>query len=105
MWGALSDERRFCYLQFLLVLASAAILRPESRGTHDHILLSQIRGSPNLEGQVLVSISLRNRVTQLFPKTLGSLFSPFTTCRATVEVFEPASTRGELQHFAMDLVI
>jgi hypothetical protein len=28
------------------------ILRSESRGTHDHILLSQIRDSPNLEGWV-----------------------------------------------------
>jgi hypothetical protein len=36
----------------LLVFASAVILRSESRRTHDHILLSQIRDSPNLEGQV-----------------------------------------------------
>jgi hypothetical protein len=40
-------------LQLLLVLASAVILRSESRGTHDHILLSQIRDSPNLEGPYL----------------------------------------------------
>jgi hypothetical protein len=39
-----------CRLQLLLVLDSAVILRSESRGTHDHILLSQIRDSPNLEG-------------------------------------------------------
>jgi hypothetical protein len=32
-----------CRLQLLLVLANAVILRFESRGTHDHILLSQIR--------------------------------------------------------------
>jgi hypothetical protein len=38
----------------LLVLASAVILRSESRGTHYHILVSQIRDSPNLEGQVPV---------------------------------------------------
>jgi hypothetical protein len=42
----------FYRLQLLPVLASAVILRSESRGTHDHILLSQIRDSPNLEGQV-----------------------------------------------------
>jgi hypothetical protein len=36
-----------CRLQLLLVLASAVILRSECRGTHDHILLSQIRDSPN----------------------------------------------------------
>jgi hypothetical protein len=39
----------------------------ESRGIHDHILLSQIRGSPNLEVQVPVFISPRNRVAQLYP--------------------------------------
>jgi hypothetical protein len=39
-------------LQLLLVLASAVILRSESIGTHDHILLSQIRDSHNLEGQI-----------------------------------------------------
>jgi hypothetical protein len=58
----------------LLVLASAVILGSESLGTHDHILLSQIRGSPNLEGQVPVFISPRNRVAQLYPRALGSLF-------------------------------
>jgi hypothetical protein len=40
-----------CRLQLLLALASAAILGCESRGTHDYILLSHIRVSPNLEGQ------------------------------------------------------
>jgi hypothetical protein len=44
-----------CRLQLLLVFASAVILRSESRGTHYQILLSQIRDSPNLEGQVPVS--------------------------------------------------
>jgi hypothetical protein len=42
-------------------------------GTHDHILLSQIRDSPNLDGQVPVFISPRTRVTQLYPQALGSL--------------------------------
>jgi hypothetical protein len=39
-----------CRLQLLLVLASAVTLRSESRGTHDHILLSQIPDFPNLGG-------------------------------------------------------
>jgi hypothetical protein len=73
--GALSLTRgRVCSLHFLLVLASAAILRSESRGIHDLILLSQIQDSPNLEGQVLVFISERNRVAQLYPQVLGSIF-------------------------------
>jgi hypothetical protein len=45
-----------CRLQLLLVLASAVILGSESRGTHDHSLLSQIRDSPTLDGQVPVFI-------------------------------------------------
>jgi hypothetical protein len=45
---------RVCRLQLLLVLASAVILGSESRGNHDHILLSEVRDSPNLEGQVPV---------------------------------------------------
>jgi hypothetical protein len=41
-------------------VTSWVILRSVPRGTHDHILLSQIRDSPNLEGQVFVFISPRN---------------------------------------------
>jgi hypothetical protein len=63
-----------CRWQLLLVLGSAVILRSESHGTHDHILLSQIRDSPNLESQVPVHISPRNRVALLYPQALGSLF-------------------------------
>jgi hypothetical protein len=58
----------------LLALASAVILAPESRGTQDHILLSQIRDSSNLEDQVPVFIFPRNRAAQLYPQALGSLF-------------------------------
>jgi hypothetical protein len=35
-----------CRIQLLLVLASAVIPGTESCGTHDHILLSQIRDPP-----------------------------------------------------------
>jgi hypothetical protein len=52
----------------------AVILKFESRGTHDHILLPQIRHFLNLEGQVPVFMSSRNRVAQLYPQALGSLF-------------------------------
>jgi hypothetical protein len=80
-----------CRLQLLLVLASALILRSESRETH-HILFYQIRDSPNLEGQVPVFISPLNRVAQLYPRHWDPFSSPPTTRRATVEVFDPAST-------------
>jgi hypothetical protein len=92
-----------CRLQLLLALASAVILRSEFRGTHDHILLSQIRDPPNLEGQVPVFIFPRNRVAQLYPQAPGSLSSPPTTRRATVEVFDLASKRDAI-HFVQAIV-
>jgi hypothetical protein len=60
-------------LQLLLALASTVILRSDSRRIGDHISLSRIRDSPNLEGHVLVFISPRKRVTQLYPQALRSL--------------------------------
>jgi hypothetical protein len=62
-----------CRLQLLLVLASAVILGSESRSTHDHILLSQIRVPRNLEGQVPVFTFSWKRVAQLYSQALGSL--------------------------------
>jgi hypothetical protein len=73
--GALSLTReRVCGLQLLLGFASAVILVSDSRETRDHILLSQIWDSPNLEGQVPIFMSPRNRVAQLYPQALSSLF-------------------------------
>jgi hypothetical protein len=63
-----------CRLQLLPVLASEVILGSESGRAHDHILLSQVRDSPNLEDQVPLFISPRNREAQLYPQALGSLF-------------------------------
>jgi hypothetical protein len=83
--------------ELLLILASAAILGSESRGNHDLILPSHIRDFPTLEGQVRVFITLRNRVAQLYGQALGSSSSPSTIPKATVEVFETASTWGCLQ--------
>jgi hypothetical protein len=57
----------------LLALASVVILRSESRGTLDHILL-RFETPLNLDGQIPVFISPTNRVIQLYPEALGSLF-------------------------------
>jgi hypothetical protein len=46
MWGALFEKRTGLSLQLLLAFASAVILESESRGTPDHVLLSQIRDFP-----------------------------------------------------------
>jgi hypothetical protein len=94
LWALSLTRERVCRLQLLLALANIVILGSESRRTRDHILPSQIRYSPNLEGQVPVFISPRNRMAQLHPQALGSLFVALTTRRTTVELFEPASTRG-----------
>jgi hypothetical protein len=64
---------RICPLQLLLALISTVILRYESCGTYDHILLSQIQDSPNLERQAPIFISPRKRVAHLYPPALGSL--------------------------------
>jgi hypothetical protein len=74
IWGALSDERTGLSFTIAAGFASAVILRSQSCGIHEHILLSQILGSRNLEGQVPVFISPRNRVARLYPQALGSLF-------------------------------
>jgi hypothetical protein len=84
----------FCRLQLLMAPTSAVILRSEPHDTHDHILLSQIGDPANLEGQVPVFTSPRNRVAQLYPQVPGSLSSPPTTHRAPVVVLEPTSTRS-----------
>jgi hypothetical protein len=64
----------FCHFQLLLGLASAVIFRSESHGTHDHILLSQIRDTPNLEGQVPVFISPLFRGDLVIPPGTGFPF-------------------------------
>jgi hypothetical protein len=70
----LSDDRMGFLLQLLLAFTSAVILGSESRRTHDHILLSRGWVFLNFEGQILVFISPRNRVPQLYPQALGSFF-------------------------------
>jgi hypothetical protein len=69
--GAPSLTRQVCRLKLPLALANAVILTSTSRGTPDHILICQIGDSPNLEVQVPIFISPRNRVAQLYPHGTG----------------------------------
>jgi hypothetical protein len=87
---------RVCLLQLLLVFTSAVILGSESRGTRDHILLSQIRDCHHLEGQVPVFISPGTGWPTYTPRHWVPFPSPPAIRMATVEVFEPASPRGPL---------
>jgi hypothetical protein len=73
-------------LQLLLTFASAFILRSESRRTHDHIVLSQIRDSPNLEARSPHLYPPGTGWPSYTPRNLVPFPSPFTTRRATVEV-------------------
>jgi hypothetical protein len=94
MWGNLSDVRMGLSFRSAAALVSTVILGSESSRTHAHILLSQIRDSPNLEGQV----------PYLYPPGTGwpsytlwhwvCFSSPPMTSRVTLEVFEPASMQG-----------
>jgi hypothetical protein len=76
---------RVCNL-LVHLLHRAVTLGSKSLRTHDQILLSQIRESPNMENRVPVFKSSRHRVSQLYTRALGSFLSPVTTLRATVEV-------------------
>jgi hypothetical protein len=67
LWGALSDERTG--LQFAVYS-----LNGPSRSEPVTVLYCLIRDSPNLEGQVPAFTSPRNKVAQLYPRALGSLY-------------------------------
>jgi hypothetical protein len=65
MWDALSNERM--RLSFTTDAGPhQRILRSESHGTHNHILLP-VWDSSNLEGQVPIFISPQKQDTQLYP--------------------------------------
>jgi hypothetical protein len=56
-------------------LSSTIAAGPRQRShSQVRVPLSQIRDSPNMEGQVLIFITPRNRVARLYPQALGSLF-------------------------------
>jgi hypothetical protein len=76
--GRVCNLLQNCY--WALPEARAVTLGSKSFRTHDHILLSHW-DSPNLEGQVPVFISPRNRVAQLYPRHWVPFMSPLTTLR------------------------
>jgi hypothetical protein len=87
---------RVCSLQLSLFLASAVILWFESRGTHDLILLSQIRDSPNPEGQVLYLISPGTGWPSFAPRN-WFVFVAFYDSQGYAGDIRPFSTCGTLQ--------
>jgi hypothetical protein len=84
-----------CRLQILLILVTAVILRSQFRRTHRHILLSQIRDFSNLEDQVPVLKYPGTGCPSNTPRHWIHFSSPRTIRWATVDVFDPASTRNK----------
>jgi hypothetical protein len=88
-------KEQVCSLQLLLAITSAVILGSESHRTHDHMLLSQIRDSCNLEGQVpIFSYPPGTGCPNYTPNNWILFLSPPVTHSAMVEVFEPISTQA-----------
>jgi hypothetical protein len=93
--GASSLTRgRVCRLQLLLDFASAAILGAESRGNHDHILLSQIRRLQPGRPDLCIYVSQWQGGPVIPPRHWVPFSSLSTTRRAAVKVFESSCTRG-----------
>jgi hypothetical protein len=94
-----------CHLQLLLVLASAVILRSESRRTHDHILLSQIRDSPTRRARSPYLYSPWRGWPSYSPRHWVPFSSPPTARWAAVEVFEPASILDQPTKLSLSLIL
>jgi hypothetical protein len=93
MCGTLSDERMG--LQFTCTIASRPCQSSHSwvevpQNPRPNLTVSS-ETPPNLVGQVPVFISPRNRVAQSYPRALGSLLSPLTTCRDCNLIFAAIS--------------
>jgi hypothetical protein len=71
LWGALSDERTG--LPFTIATAQS-FLGPSPAGLVTIFYCLRFEAPTNLEGQVPIFISPRNRVVQLYPQALGYLY-------------------------------
>jgi hypothetical protein len=72
MWSALPDERTG--LSFTIAAGPRQRSHSQVRAPRDSWPNFTVSDSPNLEGQVLVSVSSRDRVAQLYPQALSYLF-------------------------------
>jgi hypothetical protein len=96
MWGSLSDER----VDLSLTVAAGPRQRSYFRVSGPWDLLSYFTVSnsrpppPPPERSGLLIYIPRNGMAQFYSQTQSSFSSLPTSCRATVEVFEPACTQG-----------
>jgi hypothetical protein len=93
MWGALSDERKGLSFTIASDPRQRSLFVYDARWTHDHVLLSQVRDSRNLEGHVPYLYPPGTGWPSNTPRHWVLFLSLPTIRRATVEVFGPASTR------------
>jgi hypothetical protein len=70
-----SDER----MELSFTAATDPRQRSHSRVSPDPHFVYKVQDSPKLKGEFPVLISPKNRVSQLHPRALGSLFSATTT--------------------------
>jgi hypothetical protein len=91
-YGRPTDERKGLSFTVAAGLASAISIDPESHVSREHLLLSQIWDSPNLEGQVSVCITPGTGWPSYTHSHWVPFLPPLTTHRATVDVSKPAST-------------
>jgi hypothetical protein len=74
MLGVLSDERTGLSFTAVADPRQHSHCQVSPIGLMTIFLLSQIRGSHNLEGQVTIFLSPRNGMAQLYSQALSSLF-------------------------------
>jgi hypothetical protein len=98
----LSDERMGLLFTIVAGLASTVILRSKSCWTHDYILLSHIWDPPTWRVRSPHLYSPGTGWPGYNPTQWVSFTLPPTTRRATVEVFDPASTQLSLYSLSMD---
>jgi hypothetical protein len=104
MWSAVSEDRMG--LLFTIAAAPAVILGSESRGTRDHIFTVWDTRLPQPGGTGRPYLYPPGRGWPSYiPRHRVPFSSPPTTRRATVEVFEPASTGGNsvFKHLSLSL--
>jgi hypothetical protein len=98
-------KRRVCSLHLLLSLSSTIIRESEPSRTHDHVSLSAIWYSLNLEGQIPVSTPAQQYVQALGPTSVASYDSQgYGGCiyQPPHGVFTLTATSSSSSYFATD---
>jgi hypothetical protein len=95
-WGDLSDERKGLLFTNVAGPRQYNHSRVQVMGNSRPYFTASFSRLPQPVGPGPLIYTPRNRVAQLYPRHWVPFSSPPTTHRATVEVFESASTRGSV---------